>query len=94
MNRKELEAFAKIEAAKSIKTQGDLNDFSRTLKQITVETTLNAELDDHQGYDKHQKTDNSNTRNGYSTKTRPCAPRLARLISIHHVTAKMVLSRN
>ena len=41
MNRKELEAFAK-EAAKSIKTQEDLNDFSRMLKKITVEAALKS----------------------------------------------------
>ena len=68
MNRKEIEAFAK-EAAKSIKTEKDLSDFSKMLKKITVEAALNAELDEHLGYDKHQTSDNSNNRNGYSNKT-------------------------
>jgi len=68
MNKKELEAFAR-EAAKSIKTEKDLSDFSRMLKKITVETALNAELDDHLGYDRHQASDTSNSRNGYSSKT-------------------------
>jgi transposase-like protein len=68
MNRKDLEAFAK-EAAKSIKTQDDLNDFSRMLKKITVEAALNAELDEHLGYDRHQKTGGSNSRNGHTRKT-------------------------
>ena len=68
MNRKELEAFAK-EAAKSLKTEKDLNDFSRMLKKITVEAALNAELDDHLGYDKHQSSSSGNSRNGYSSKT-------------------------
>ena len=68
MNRKELEAFAK-EAAKSIKTEKDLCNFSKMLKKITVEAALNAELDDHLGYDKHQSSDNANNRNGYSSKT-------------------------
>ena len=45
MNRKELESFAR-EAAKSIKTEKDLNAFSQMLTRITVETALNAELDD------------------------------------------------
>ena len=67
MNKKELEAFAR-EAAKSIKTEKDLNDFSRMLKKVTVETALNAELDDHLGYDRHQLSDSSNSRNGYSSK--------------------------
>lgn len=68
MNRKELEAFAK-EAAKSIKSEKDLSDFSKMLKKVTVEAALNAELDDHLGYDKHQSSDNTNSRNGFSSKT-------------------------
>ena len=68
MNKKELEAFAR-EAAKSIKTEKDLSAFSRMLKKVTVETALNAELDDHLGYDKHEASNNTNSRNGYSTKT-------------------------
>lgn len=68
MNRKELEAFAR-EAAKSIKSEKDLCDFSKMLKKITVEAALNAELDDHLGYDKHQPSTVSNNRNGYSSKT-------------------------
>ena len=68
MDKKELEAFAK-EAAKSIKTGQDLSDFSRMLKKVTVEAALNAELDDHLGYDKHQTSEGSNSRNGYSSKT-------------------------
>ena len=68
MKKEELEAFAR-EAAKSIKTEKDLSDFSRMLKKITVEAALNAELDDHLGYDKHQPSENGNSRNGYSSKT-------------------------
>ena len=68
MNKKELEAFAK-EAAKRLKTEKDLSDFSRMLKKVTIEAALNAELDDHLGYDKHQPNTQSNHRNGYSGKT-------------------------
>lgn len=67
MNTKELEAFAK-EAAKSIKTPQDLNDFSRMLKKITVEAALNAEMDEHLGYEKHAKSVVKNNRNGITTK--------------------------
>lgn len=67
MDKKGLEGFAR-EAAKAIKTEQDFNDFSRMLKKITVETALNAELDDHLGYDRHQQSDNGNSRNGYSDK--------------------------
>ncbi|MBN0990033.1 IS256 family transposase, partial [Amphritea sp. RP18W] len=41
--------------AKSIKTESDLNDFRRMLTKVTVETALNAELDEHLGYDRHGK---------------------------------------
>ena len=67
MNTKELEAFVK-EAAKSIKTPQDLNDFSRMLKKITAKATLNAEMDKHLGYEKHAKSVVKNSRNGMSTK--------------------------
>ena len=67
MNKKELEAFAR-EAAKSLKTEKDLNDFRQMLTKVTVEAALNAELDDHLGYDKHEKTSSVNSRNGYSSK--------------------------
>lgn len=68
MNQKELEAFAR-EAAKSLKTEKDLNNFSQMLTKITVEAALNAELDDHLGYSKHSKSTTSNSRNGTTSKT-------------------------
>ncbi len=68
MNKKALEAFAH-EAAKSIKTESDLDDFRKMLTKVTVETALNAELDEHLGYQKHQSRTSSNSRNGYSGKS-------------------------
>lgn len=68
MNKNEILAFAK-EAAKSMKTEKDLSDFSRMLKKVTVEAALGAELDDHLGYDKNQPSSGSNSRNGHSNKT-------------------------
>jgi putative transposase len=68
MNKKELEAFAR-EAAKNLKSEKDLNEFSQMLTKITVEAALNAELDEHLGYDRHQASDNANSRNGYTNKT-------------------------
>jgi|EP01093_Parvamoeba_rugata_P008712 putative transposase len=67
MNKEEFEAFAK-EAAKSIKTPDDLNQFSQMLKKITVEAALNAEMDEHLGYQKHSKSTSSNSRNGKTSK--------------------------
>ena len=68
MNKKEIEALA-LEAAKGIKTEQDLNDFRRMMTKITVEAALNAELDEHLGYNKHAPSSTENSRNGYSSKT-------------------------
>lgn len=68
MNKKELEAFAK-QAAKSIKTESDLTDFRKMLTKVTVEAALNAELDEHLGYARHEQATKDNYRNGYSSKT-------------------------
>lgn len=67
MNKKEMAAFAQ-EAAKSLKTEKDLNDFRRMLTKVTVEAALNAELDDHLCYEKHERASTSNSRNGYTAK--------------------------
>ena len=68
MKKKELEAIAQA-AAKNIKTEADLNEFRQMLTKITVETALNAELDDHLGFDRHEQSDTDNSRNGYTSKT-------------------------
>jgi putative transposase len=68
MDEKKLKALA-AELAKGIKTEADLNAFSRMLTKLTVETALNAELTDHLGHEKNAPKTGSNTRNGYSSKT-------------------------
>ncbi len=70
MDDKKLEALAK-ELAKDIKSEKDLSALSRRLVKLTVETALNAEIEDHLGYPKNnpdgRKTDNN--RNGFTPKT-------------------------
>ena len=68
MDKKELQAIAQA-AAKNIKSEADLNEFRQMLTKITVETALNAELDDHLGFGKHEQSDGDNNRNGYTSKT-------------------------
>ena len=68
MNHDKLKTIAQ-EATKTIKTEADLNKFRQMLTKITVETALNAELDDHLGYSKHEVSDSSNSRNGFMGKT-------------------------
>ncbi len=68
MDKKQLEAFAR-DAAKGLKTDKDLAEFSQMLTKITVEVALNAELDDHPGYERHQASDDPNSRNGCTSQT-------------------------
>ncbi len=66
MNKKELQAIAHA-AAKNIKTEDDLKDFHQMLTKITVEAALNAELDDHLGFERHEQSEADNNRNGYAS---------------------------
>lgn len=68
MDENKLKALA-AELAKGLKTEADLDQFSRMLTKLTVETALNAELTDHLGHEKNAPKKGSNTRNGYSSKT-------------------------
>jgi transposase-like protein len=68
MKKQELQAIAQA-AAKNIKTEADLNVFRAMLTKITVEAALNAELDDHLGFGKHEQSDSDNHRNGVTHKT-------------------------
>lgn len=47
MDENKLKTLA-AELTKGLKTEADLNQFSRMLTKLTVETALNAELTDHQ----------------------------------------------
>ncbi|AIN12711.1 transposase, Mutator family protein [Yersinia pseudotuberculosis] len=71
MDEKKLKALA-AELAKGLKTEADLNAFSRMLTKLTVETALNAELTEHLGHEKNTPKSGSNTRNDYSSKTLLC----------------------
>jgi transposase-like protein len=57
--------------AKSIKTERDLAALSKHLLKLTVERAMNAEMDEHLGYEKHsvEGKNSGNNRNGYSSKT-------------------------
>jgi putative transposase len=69
MNKtKEIEALAR-EVGKTIKTEQELTAFRQMLTKATVEAALNAELDAHLGYDKHERAGRDNQRNGHTRKT-------------------------
>jgi len=58
-------------ALKKIKTQTELEEFFSTLYKQALENMLKAEMEEHLGYKKNEKTlgKSSNSRNGYSSKT-------------------------
>ena len=58
------------ELAKEIKTEKDLGSLTQELVKLTVETALNAELDEHLGYAKHHPAGrgSGNSRNGTMPK--------------------------
>jgi putative transposase len=69
MDQEKLKALA-AELAKDIKSEKDLGALTQQLVKLTVETALNAELDEHLGYEKHSATGrgSGNSRNGTSKK--------------------------
>src|SRR5690606_28472654 len=72
VDEKKLKALA-AELAKHVKTEKDLGNLSAMLTKLTkltVETALNAELDEHLGYEKHspQGRNSGNSRNGRTSK--------------------------
>lgn len=70
MDQEKLQALAQ-ELAKDINSEKDLGELSKQLVKLTVETALNAELDEHLGYQKNERSgrNSGNSRNGYSPKT-------------------------
>jgi transposase-like protein len=59
------------ELGRGLKSPSDLAKLSRELLKITVEASLNAEMDHHIGYEKHSPNgyNTGNSRNGYNRKT-------------------------
>ena len=66
----DLESIGK-ELSKHVKTQKDVSEVTGKLMKAILESALNAELEDHLGYEKHEKSKSrkQNTRNGYRKKT-------------------------
>ncbi len=54
VDQEKLKAMA-AELAKDIKSEKDLGALTQQLVKLTVETALNAELDEHLGYEKHAR---------------------------------------
>ena len=69
MNQDKLKALV-AELPKDMKTEKDLGALTQQLVKLTVETALNAELDERLGYDKHDPAGrgSGNSRNGTTAK--------------------------
>jgi hypothetical protein len=59
------------ELGRGLKSPNDLAKLSRELLKITIEASLNAEMEEHIGYLKHSTDgyNSGNSRNGYNRKT-------------------------
>ncbi len=67
MKTEDIQALA-AEAAKTSSLNKTYKS-SKILTKMTLEAALNAELDEYLGYDKHETSSVSNSRNDYSSKT-------------------------
>ncbi|MDX8390209.1 MAG: IS256 family transposase [Mariprofundaceae bacterium] len=56
------------ELAKHMKTESDISSLSQLLTKLTVETALGAEMEEHLGYGRHERSNAENYRNGHSSK--------------------------
>ncbi|QWG06427.1 IS256 family transposase [Flammeovirga kamogawensis] len=54
---------------KQFKSAEDLSSFMKQLQKRALEKMLEGEIEAHLGYQKHEKSENSNSRNGYTQKT-------------------------
>jgi len=68
MNKKQLKALAK-ETAQGLNSEEDIAALTKLLRQSFYEKALDAELDDHLGYHRHEAKQGTNSRNGYTKKT-------------------------
>lgn len=62
------EEFLSDDFLRQFKTSQQLNDFFGQIQKRAIEKMLEGELDGHLGYGKHEQTNGSNARNGYSKK--------------------------
>ena len=68
MNKKQLKALAQ-EAAQGLNSEEDIAALTKLLRQSFYEKALDAELDDHLGYERNESRTSNNSRNGYTKKT-------------------------
>ena len=66
-NQSDIKKLAE-QMAGSMNSFDDIKDFQKQLMQSFIDTALEAEMEDHLGYPKHEKADKPNKRNGHTKK--------------------------
>ena len=66
-NQSDIKKLAE-QMASSMKSFDDIKDFQKQLMQSFIDTALEAEMEEHLGYPKHEKADKPNKRNGHTKK--------------------------
>ena len=66
-NQSDIKKLAE-QMASSMKSFDDIKDFQKQLMQSFIDTALEAEMEEHLGYPKHEKADRPNKRNGHTKK--------------------------
>ena len=67
-NKSDIKKLAE-QMANSMNSLDDIKDFQKQLMQSFIDTALEAEMEEHLGYPKHEKADKPNKRNGHTKKT-------------------------
>ena len=67
-NQSDIKKLAE-QMAGSMNSFDDIKDFQKQLMQSFIDTALEAEMEEHLGYPKHEKADKPNKRNGHTKKT-------------------------
>ena len=72
-----------------IQTAEDIQDALKDLLGGTIKEMMEAEMDDHLGYEKSERSDNDDYRNGYKRKGSIAVMDLWRLMSLRTVNLRL-----
>ena len=70
MSKKKPSKFQALikEAVGELSSKDEIENLMQELIKTVVETSLNSELDEHLGYEKHERSNSTNSRNGHYSK--------------------------
>ena len=68
LNPEKKNIIAELIKTYKIKTAQDIQDALKDLLGDTIQEMLESEMNEHLGYEKYERGENTNSRNGYKTK--------------------------